>query len=111
MPRTKITAQQASSAGLSPAFEPANVDGNAYELRQARALRIRNGSAAAVNVTLPTPGTVDGLTIADRVIAVPAGADTVIALGRGDAYRQPDGTVNVDYSAVASVTVAVLDVP
>lgn len=109
--RTAITAQQVTSAGLAPAFEPANVDGNSYVLRQARALRVKNGSAAAVNVTLPTPGTVDGLAIADRVVAVPAGADMVIGLGRGDVHRQPDGTVHVDYSAVASVTVAVLDFP
>lgn len=111
MPRTAITAQQATSAGLVPNFEPANVDGNSFTLRQARALRVKNGSAASVNVTLPTPGTVDGLAIDNRVIAVAAGADMVIGLGRGDAYRQTDGTVHVDYSAVTTVTVAVLDLP
>ncbi|RBY82681.1 hypothetical protein [Blastococcus sp. TF02A-26] len=111
MARTAITPQVATPAGLTPAFEPANVDGNSFVLRQARALRIKNGSGVSINVTLPTPGTVDGLAIADRVVAVPAGADMLIGLSRGDAYRQTDGSVYVDYSAVASVTVAVLDIP
>lgn len=111
MARTAITAQVATPAGLAPAFEPANVDGNSFVLRQSRALRVKNGSGASVNVTIPTPGTVDGLAIADRVVAVAAGADMLIGLGRGDVYRQTDGSVYVDYSAVTSVTVAVIDVP
>jgi hypothetical protein len=35
----------------------------------------------------------------------------LIALGRADAYKQSDGTAWLDYSAVTSVTVAVVDVP
>jgi hypothetical protein len=110
MPRTKITPQPAGSGGLAPNFEAANVDGNSYVLRPGRALRVKNGSAAGVNVTVPTPGTVDGLAVAERVVAVAAGADVTIGLGRGDAYRQSDGQAHVDYDAVASVTVAVVDV-
>lgn len=112
MARTPITAQVATSAGLTPTFEAANTDGNSYVLRQGRVLRVKNASAAAITVTLPTPGTVDGLAIPERTVNVPAtSGDVLIALGKGDAYRQSDGTVLVDYSAVASVTVAVIDVP
>jgi hypothetical protein len=111
MPRTKITPQSAGSAGLVPNFEAANVDGNSYPLRHGRALRVKNGSAGSINVTVPTPGTVDGLAIEQRIVPVVAGADATIALGRGDAYRQADGQAHIDYSAVDSVTVAVVDVP
>lgn len=110
--RTEITAQTATSAGLSPAFEPANVDGNSYVLRKGRLLRVKNSSGSPVDVTLPTPGTVDDLAVADRTVTVPATTgDVHIGLGRGDAYRQSDGRAYVDYSAVTGVTVAVVDVP
>lgn len=112
MPRTAITPQAAGSSGLSPNFEAANVDGNSFAVRPGRLLEVKNTSAAAVNVTIPTPGTVDGLAIADRVVAVPATTGHVrIALGKGDVYRQTDGAALVDYAAVAGVTVAVVDVP
>lgn len=107
MPRTAITPQQVTSAGLALATEPANVDGNS--IKQGVLLQVANASAASVNVTVVTPGVVDGdLTIADRVVAVAAGATRII--GRlGDVYRQPsDGTVHVNYSAVTSVTVAAI---
>lgn len=111
MPRTAITPQRATSAGLAPAYEAANGLGNSFPLVAGRALHVKNASAAAVTVTVPTPGTVDGLAIADRTISVAAGGDQLIGLGTNAAYRQPDGTALVDYSAVASVTVAVIDVP
>lgn len=112
MPRTVITPQQITSAGVTPTFEAANVLGNAVVLAYGRCLRVKNGSGSIITVTLPTPGTVDGLAIADRTVSVPATTgDVLIALGRGDAYRQPDATASIDYSAITSVTVCVVDVP
>lgn len=112
MPRTLVTPQQVTSAGVTPTFEAANALGNAVAPAYGRCIRVKNGSGSAVTVTVPTPGTIDGLAIADRTVTVPATTgDVLIALGRGDAYRQADGTVWLDYSAVTSVTVAVTDVP
>lgn len=113
MPRTQITAQAVTSAGLAPATEPANVDGNSYRLYPGRALRIRNTHTAPQNVSLVTPGTADGLAIGDRTVAIPATTgDVTIGLGRGDAYRQADGQVHVDYpGGVTGLSVAVIDVP
>jgi hypothetical protein len=113
MPRTKITPQVAGSGGLAPNFEAANVDGNSFPLRPGRALRIKNTHTAAQNVALITPGTVDGLPIGDRTISVPAtSGDVTIGLGRGDAYRQTDGQVHVDYpGGVTGLAAAVVDIP
>jgi hypothetical protein len=108
MPRTAITPQQVTAAGLAPAYEPANVDGNSVGQRGHQALHVKNASAAAVTVTLPTPGQVSGLDIADRTVSVPAGGERLISTSSG-VLRHGDGTVQVNYSAVASVTVAVLE--
>lgn len=106
MARTAITAQQVTSAGLALATEPANVDGNT--IKPGEVLQVTNGSAASITVTIVTPGTVDGdLAISDRAVAVAAGETLMI--GRlGPVYHQTDNTIHVNYSAVTSVTVAVL---
>ncbi|HEY9409330.1 MAG TPA: hypothetical protein VIQ30_22645 [Pseudonocardia sp.] len=108
MARTAITPQKATSAGLTLATEPANVDGNMIPLSSGMVLVVTNASGAEITVTFPTPATVDGLAVADRAVAVPAGATGHVALGSSRVYRQPDGTAHVDYSAVSSVTVALL---
>lgn len=111
MARTAITAQKITSAGIAPAYEPANVAGNSYRLVAGRYLHVKNGSGASVTVTVPTPGLVDGLAVADRTVAVPAAGERLIALGTTATYKQAGGVAHVDYSAVTSVTVAVFDTP
>lgn len=72
------------------------------------------GVPNSITVTVPTPATADGLAVDDRAITVAAGAHTVIGLGATSAagiYAQLDGSVHVDYSAVTTVTVAVIDQP
>jgi hypothetical protein len=71
-------------------------------------LYVKNGSGSSVTVTLATPGTVDGdLAIADRTVTVAAGATTAIPMT--DLYRNPStGVASITYSAVTTVTVAVV---
>jgi hypothetical protein len=110
VPRTAIAQQTITSAGLAPTYEAANVDGNSFSLVQGRIFHVKNGSAAAVTVTFPTPQTVDGLDVAERAVSVPAAGERFVSLGTAGAYRQTGGVAHVDYSAVTSVTVAVFDV-
>ncbi|MFE2041674.1 hypothetical protein ACFXAZ_12220 [Streptomyces sp. NPDC059477] len=73
-------------------------------------LLVKNGDSAAHTVTLVTPGTVNGLAIADRAIAVAAGAEVGIPVTND--YRNPGtGRANITYDAVTSMTVAVIRVP
>ena len=111
MPRTAITAQTVTSASLDATYEPANSQGNSYRLLRGRVLHVKNASGASVTVTIPTPGTVEGLAVADRTVTVTAADDRFIALGTADIYKSAGEDAYVDYSATTSVTVAVLDVP
>ena len=69
-------------------------------------LLVHNGSSASINVTLTTPGQVDGLDIDDRVVAVPAGEDRCISVG--DIYRASGGLATFVCSAVDDVTFSAL---
>lgn len=114
MARTAITPQAAAATGPAITFEPANATGNSFRTARGRALHVKNGSGGSINVTLPTPATANGLAVADRVVAVAAGAHSVIGLGAASGagiYAQVDGSVHVDYSSATSVTVAVIDQP
>lgn len=72
-------------------------------------LHVANGDASSHTVTLATPGTVDGLAVADRTVSVPAGQDAYIPVT--DLYRDPaTGLASITYDGVTSVTVTVLRV-
>ena len=79
-------------------------------------LWVKNASGGAITVTIDTPGTVNGLTVGDRTVSVPATTgERLIPLtvaGRNVAeYQQTTGVVNVDYSGVTSLTVAAVKLP
>lgn len=72
-------------------------------------LVVKNGDASDHDVTIVTPGTVNGLAIADRVVTVAAGKTELIPLTAD--YRDPStGRASITYAAVTSVTVGVVRV-
>lgn len=66
-------------------------------------LEVANGSGSPVTVTLATPGTVEGLAIDDREVAVPAGETWKIPVGR--IFAGADGQAAITYSSATDVTV------
>ena len=112
MARTALASQTADADGLTVAFTGANVDGHSID-GGGVTLLVDNASAATVNVTVQTPATQDGLDIAEQVVTCAVGAVTAIAGLASRTYNRPSGAtdpgkVYVDFSAVASVTVAAL---
>lgn len=72
-------------------------------------LVVKNGDSGSHTVTIATPGTVDGLAVADRTLAVSAGQTAVIPVT--DRYRNPStGLAAITYDGVTSVTVGVFRV-
>lgn len=106
MARTALTVQSVVRSGLADSLSAANADGHSIVNEGKKTwLEVLNGGAGSINVTIQTPGTIDGLAVADRVIAVGAGARKKIGPFPVAEYNQSDGAVYVDFSDVASVTV------
>jgi hypothetical protein len=107
------TAQRITLAGLNPTMAAAAADGDIVPAGQV-ALQITNGGGSPITVTAQTPGTVSGLAIADATLSVPAGATRLWGPFPSSVFAQPaDASVGalavlVDYSAVTSVTRAVV---
>lgn len=117
MARAALTLQNLSAGGLAPSFTAAIADGHAINNQYGNVvLWVKNGSGASINITIVTPGTVDGNAIADKVVAVPAGADRIIGPFDPRYYNQDDSSGDtglnyaafINYSATASVTIAAL---
>ncbi len=108
MARSALTVQSIVPAGLEATYEAANVAGNEFTNDGSMFLHVKNGSASPINVTIQTAGMVGGLAIADVVVAVTNAEDRLIGPFRPDIYNRTDGLVYVDYSAVTTVTVALL---
>lgn len=113
MPRASQTTQNMTRAGLSPTMTAPAVspNGDVVDCGPENFLVVYNGSGAPINVTLDTTVLVDGLVVPDRVVAVAAGGVALIPLPSSN-YAQASGAdagrCYVDYSAVASVTRAVV---
>jgi len=101
-----LTTEQVTSSGLAATPNPAGASGD--KVRPGSIVRVINGSASSITVTMVTPGTYDGdLSITDRTVTVPAGAARYIAAT--EAYRsKTDQLVSITYSATATVTVEVV---
>jgi hypothetical protein len=107
MARTALTVQQVTRAGLTPSYGAANVDGHSLPNGGKELLHIKTGGTSC-NVTIQTPGSVDGQAIGDRVIAIGTSSERIIGPFPPDIYNQTSGEVYIDFSAVTAVTIAAL---
>jgi hypothetical protein len=112
MARTEVVTQDIVLTGLEPALTAANVDGDIVECGGSVFLWVDNASGAEVDVTIQTPLTVEGLAVAENVVAVPAGEVRLIGPIVKRAFGRPSGDdkgkAYVDYETVTSVTRAFL---
>lgn len=109
MAATFIADQLATSASLNPNYTAADlVNGNSYTAAAGRFLLVKNAGGSPVNLTLVTPGVIDGNAVADKVVSIPiASVPVVIALGTGYGYADP-ATGLVTFTSAAALSVAVV---
>ena len=117
MARTVLTAQTIVRTGLTPSFAAVDAaNGESFDnTYQNLVLYVKNGAGAPINVTIGVASTVDGLTVPDLVVAVPAGGEKIIGPFPNNVYGQEDPdsgidpSVFVDYSSGTTITVALID--
>lgn len=100
-----------ASNGVDLAGAAASVGGDTFSTTGREMLVVKNGSGAPITVTIATPILVDNLAVADLTATIGAGATRALGPFPPSTYAdngQPGGSVAVSYSAVSSVTVAVV---
>ena len=106
----KLTPQQVTVGGLAPSFDAADAGGDTCQPDDRVFLRVKNGSAAEITVTVVVPGSSYGIANPDPTVSVPATTgDVLIALPPALADLTT-GLVGVTYSGVTNLTVALVRV-
>lgn len=110
MARTEVTPQRIGYTAAAPTFAAVdNVNGMQFRNSGKSIVYVKNGGVGSINVTVPTPGTVDGLALPDKVVAVPNGGERAFSLRKVSTYQQSDGFTHLDFSGGTSVTIAILE--
>jgi hypothetical protein len=106
-----VAVQGISRTGVAPTYAAASAGGDAFRPGERTFVHVKNGGTAAITATIPTPGTVSGFAVADLAVSVPAGGERMIGPVSPDLFRSStDGLAGITWSAVTSVTFAVLAV-
>ncbi|MFD9064186.1 hypothetical protein ACFVZ3_21985 [Kitasatospora purpeofusca] len=103
-----VAAPIAGGVSLSDNLTAASAGGDTAPTGPGRFLVVKNGDASSHTVTVVTPGTVNGLAVADATVTVPAGKIHTIPLGgvfAGPTARR----ANITYDAVTSLTVGAFE--
>lgn len=105
-----LATEAVSKSGLNATYAAANAGGDSFTPDRSTFLHVKNGDAASKTVTIATPATMAGLAIDDVAVTIPAGEDRFIGPFPPDLFADTDGLADITYSAVTSVTVAVIRV-
>lgn len=103
-----LTAQPLNVVGVKPTFAAAAALGDTLKPGANQVLIVTNGDASAKTVTLVRPGTEYGQANADVAKVIPAGETWYFLVP--PEFADTDGLIDITYSAVTSVTVAVVRV-
>jgi len=104
-----LTVEDASDVdGVTPTFTSA-AGGGDQALNDGKTMfYVKNGNVSPITVTFATTGKVQGLDIADTTLAVAASSEAAISGLDPGIHNDSNGMVQITYSEVTSVTIAVL---
>jgi hypothetical protein len=99
--------EQLTRAGLAPAFNAADVAGDAFPNDGRTMARWKNTSGAPITVTIAIPQGVDGQTTPGKVVTVPATTGDMTTDVFPPEYNNSLGQVTCTYSGVTNLSIAV----
>jgi hypothetical protein len=107
-----LSVQVPTTAGPTFTAAAAAVGGDSFVNTGVEFFYVKNGSGGALTVTFDSPGTCSfGLAASashDLAVSVGAGVEKIIGPFPRDRFSDANGSVQVTYSGVTSLTVAVL---
>ena len=110
MAATEITVQNSNlSSGLDVSYAAANADGNFFENNGKTVLLVKNASGGDITVTTDSQTNSNQGYDNDEDAVIGNGEIGCIGKFSKNRFNDSDGNVNVTYSGVSSVTVAVVN--
>ncbi len=107
MARTVLTVQEIARTGIVPAYVAGDATNDHEFVNDGKTfVHVKNGGGAPIDVVFQTPGSVDGLAVADRTVSVGAGAEKMIGPFPTTTYNQSGGKVYLDLTVDTTVTLA-----
>lgn len=105
---TTRNTQQISRAGIAPTYNAA-ASGDKFRPDERTYLHVKNADSSSHTITIVTPGTQQGLAIADLAVVVVNATERVIGPFPAGLFADPaDGLAAITWSATTSMTWAVL---
>lgn len=105
-----LNVQKINSAGVSPEFVAAEAGGDKFANYGRTCIIVKNGDTSPTTVTVNSQKPCDQGFDHDLTVSVPASDEKWIGPLEPGRFNNAAGQVEVAYSAVASVTVAVVQV-
>jgi hypothetical protein len=102
-----VATQKITTTGAALTYSAASGGGDKFTPGPYTYMHAINGGGSPITATLTTPGTVDGLAVADRTVAIPAGESRMVKLPT-ELYKGAQGLGDVSWSGTTSVTFAVV---
>lgn len=105
-----LTVQDVTVSGLTPAYAAASAGGDTFVNNGRIMLHIKNGGASPITVTIVSAKTCNFGFQHDITVTINASSEKMIGPFPPERFNNDSGMVQVNYSAVTSVTVAALEV-
>ncbi len=103
-----LAATTITRAGIDDAGAAAAGGGDEFVNTGIEFVRLNNGDASPITLTVVTTKTIDGKAVADHTAVIPAGGSRVLGPWPKDTYNDANSRVQLTYSGVTSLNVAVL---
>jgi len=105
---TELTVHPIVRTGKVLAAAAANADGNFFHNDGHTFLYVKNAHTSSWVLTFDTPGSVDGLAVAQRTVTVVNATEVLIGPFPANVYNDANARVQVTYGGVTALTVEAL---